>query len=130
MKDVELKETKALPASDGTVVTTAIDLMNSSRGYFLGDIDCIITAPALSTSELPDADTATYKLEESADDSSFSDLLTSVIAQVGASGAGAAAATKTIRLPKKVKRYVRLSVTTAGTSGDCSGKSMTLELAM
>lgn len=130
MKDTELKETKALPAEDGTVTTTAIDLGNSSDGDFMGDVDCIITAPALTTTELPDDDTATYKLEESADNSSFSDLRTAVITQTGASGAGAATATETIRLPKDVKRYVRLSVTTAGTSGDCSGKSMTLELAV
>lgn len=130
MKDTLLKQTKALPASDGTVVTTAIDLMNGTNGDFLGDVDCIATAPVLTTTELPDDDTATYKLEDSADNSTFADLQTGVITQTGADSSGAAAATATVRLPKDVSRYVRLSVTTAGTSGDCSGKSMTLELAV
>ena len=127
--DADLVQTKALPASAGDASTTAFDLGAAQANQdFLADCEMLVSAPALTTTQMPDTKTATYKVEESADNITFATLLAAVISQVGAAGAGAAAATKRIRLPVNVKRYARLTVTTGAAAGDCSGATMSVAL--
>jgi len=127
--DATLEKSIALPASDGSVYTASIDL-GAALGDrdFVAECELLINAPVLTTTELPDDDTATYKLQHSTDDSTFTTLSDAILVQTGASSAGAAAASVRARIPTDAARYIRLAVTTAGTSGDCSGKSATLKL--
>jgi hypothetical protein len=130
LKDLTLKETKALPAAAGAVNLDSIDTQNGPNGSLDG-VDLILTAPALNATELPSAKTMTYKLQDSADDSSFSDVngYEQICKQTGGTSGAAAAETVRITLPPTIGRYIRV-VATGGTGiGDCSGSSMTVELA-
>lgn len=129
--DANLKETKALGTSDATVTTTGFDLgAIAARGAFLADCELEIQAPILTTTELPNSDTNTYSVETD-DNSGFSSakiIADKVILQTGAGGTGAAAVTERFRLPSNCERYVRVKSVLAGTTGDCSGKSMIVSL--
>jgi hypothetical protein len=130
MKDGLLKKTAALPAAAGSTSTAGIDLEEGTRGDFLANCEFLLTAPALTTTQLPDTKTMTYKLEHDTD-SAFGTATTiaaSVITQTGAGGAGAAGSTFRFRAATTVKRYVRATATGGAAIGDCSAASMTLEL--
>ncbi len=133
IRDAELEEIIAMPTADGTVSTAGIDLgaVLSADDYLADASELMIVAPALNTTMLPDADTATYKLEMD-DDVAFGSAVdvygSDVLVQTGAGAAGAAAATKRVRLPSDGKRYVRLTCTLAGTTGDASAVDMELRL--
>jgi hypothetical protein len=127
IKDALLVQTVALPAADGAVYTTAFDLGAGTQD-FVADCSVQIVAPALATTPLPDADTMIYAVQDSADNSTFTNLVNAVITQTGAGAAGAATATQLVRLPLDVLRYVRVSATGAGTIGDCSGSSLTARI--
>ncbi|MBA7711874.1 hypothetical protein ES703_120841 [subsurface metagenome] len=134
-KDATLIETKALPAADGSVSSAAFDLGGVGKQDFVAACDLKVTAPVLTTTELPDADTMIYKVETSADDSTYVTLYGAVITQTGAGGAGAATTNIVVPLRGRIdstsgnlRRYVRVTATGAGTIGDCSGKELTAEL--
>lgn len=120
-------EAWALGTSDGTTQSAAIDLGPlSARGVREADIELEIVAPALNTTQLPDADTCTYSIE-SDDNSGFSSaaiVADKVLVQTGAGGAGAATATLRLRIPPQVERYIRVKAILAGTTGDCSGANV------
>lgn len=129
LKDALLKVTKTLPASATTATSSAIDLGHGSRGDWLATIEFKLSAPAVLTTELDDDDTLTYDIiqGDSSDlTSSPTTVYPGVIVQTGAGAAGAIAATKTVRLPIDVKRYVGVKATKTG-SDDASAKSMTFE---
>lgn len=129
VKDVALKVTKALPNGAASITTDGFDLGHSTRGDFLANCELLISAPAVTTTELGDTQTLTYHVEHD-DDPAFgtvATLMSSVIVQTGAGGAGAAAATAYRRLPVDVKRYVRVKATKAGAS-NASTSSVTAEL--
>jgi len=133
VKDASFVETKALGTADGTVATDGMDLgALSARGARLeqGDCELKIEAPALNTTQLPNADTNTYSIETDEDVAFGSPkvLADKVIVQTGAGGAGAAAVTARFRLPSDCERYVRVKSVLAGGTGDCSGASMTASL--
>ena len=128
VKDEALKVTKALPNGAATVYSDGLDLGHGSRGDFLAAADFKVSAPALTTAQLPDTKTIVYSIQHD-DDAAFgtaADLYPGVIVQTGADGAGAAAATFTARLPVDVKRYVRVKAVNSG-AGDASGASLTFE---
>lgn len=129
IKDTLLKVTKALPNGAASTTSDGIDLGHGTRGDFVAPCELKISAPALGVTPLPDAKTMIFIVEHD-DASNFSGvatLLDRVIIQTGAGGAGAAAATKTVRLPVDTKRYVRVKAT-GSASGDASGSSFTAEL--
>jgi len=131
LKDADLIVTKALPATDGAVNTDAIDLgAPSARADLVAGCELLVEAPALTTTELPDADTMTYKVEMDTTSafSSATTLADSLILQTGAGGAGAAAASARLKLPTDCERYIRVVATGAGGIGDASGKSVTASL--
>jgi len=129
VKDTALKVTKALPNGAATVYSDGIDLGHGSKGDFLANAEFKVSAPALTTAQLPDTKTMTYTLQhdDAAGFGTVADLLPGVIVQTGAGGAGAAAATFTIRLPVDVKRYVRVKAV-GSAAGDASAASMTFEV--
>lgn len=129
--DAQLKETLALGTADGTVQTTGFDLgALTARGARLADCELKISAPALTTTELPDADTCTYSIETD-DNSSFSSakiVNAAILVQTGAGGAGADAAAVRFKPPSDCERYIRVKAILAGGTGDCSGSSLTASL--
>ena len=128
--DAVLKATDALPASSTTVNGTAIDLGDAmtGRGARRDDCELLLSAPVLSTTQLPDGNTAKYSIQGSllANFATVVPLATTVLTQTGAGGAGAAASSARIKLPSDCPRYVRASVITV--SGNCALASMILAL--
>jgi hypothetical protein len=97
--------------------TASFDLEQATGG----DIEAVVfqlAAPALATAELSDTKVVTYKLEDSADNSSWASVDPLIqTTQTGAGGAGAAAKTIRFRLPANTRRYVRIAQTASATPG-------------
>ncbi len=135
VQDASLKQTQALPAAASTsTACTGFDLMNNAvvagQAAIVGRFELQITAPALSTTELPDTKTCTYSIEH-ADTSNFASpvvLADKVILQTGAGGVGAAAVTAQFRLPTTVKRYVRVKASLGANTTDSSSASFIAQL--
>lgn len=129
LRDKQHENTTALPDGAAAVNCDGFDLDQTTSGDFLAQCEIEISAPALTTGELGDADTMTYAVyHDSASDFGSEALLADkIIVQTGAGGAGAAAATARFRLPTDVSRYVRIKATNSA-AGDASGKSMTTRL--
>jgi len=131
MRDAELVETVALPdGANKSVVSDPIDLGTTSRGDHVALCEFVVSAPALTTTMLPNSKTMTYLLEHD-DDPAFGGaetLADNLIVQTGAGSAGAAAATKRFRAPINCKRYVRLKVTSGADVTDSSTKTAELAL--
>lgn len=129
VRDNLLKVTKALPNGAASIVSDAFHLGHSATGTFLTPCELVLEAPALAVGELANGATMTYELEHDTDPA-FGTATTfdrQVIVQTGAGGAGAAAATKRVRLPTDVKPYVRVKATNSA-AGNASGKSLTARL--
>ena len=126
VKDATLQESKALPASAGDVSTDSFDL--GAAAQKLARCELELSVPALGATPLPNGETVTYKLEDSADDSSFATVQDSVVVQTGAAGAGAAAVVDRIGIPSNIRQYVRVTATLSGGGADASASSMTLSL--
>jgi hypothetical protein len=131
LKDAALKLTRALPNGAASVTTaTAIDLgQSTSLGAAPTEAEFLLTAPALTTTELPDTVTMKYDviMSDNSDLSSPVTLYATVITQTGAGAAGAAAATFRFDIPSDAKRYLGFKATNSG-AGNASGKSATLEV--
>lgn len=127
LADKQLSVTQALPNGAATVNGASIDLQNGPRGDFLAHCQVELAAPALVVGDLANSSTMTYKLEDSADNSSFATVFDAVCVQTGAGGVGAAAETVNIRLPTTIRRYIRITATNSN-SGDASDKSYTWRL--
>ena len=129
IKDDTLKNSKTLPSGAATVQDAGFDLGHGSRGDFLANCELQIEAPLLATGELGDGATMIYHVYHS-DNSDYSSeelLCGNVLTQTGAGGAGAAAATKQVRLPVDVKRYVRCKAVNSA-AVDASAKSFVSRL--
>lgn len=126
-RDASLSVTKTLPGSATTVYSDPINLDLTSKADFLVDGEFLIEAPALAVGQLADAETVNYFLQDSADEAFSSPRVLSgnMITQTGASGAGAAAASRRVRPPTDVQSYVRLGMVKTG-STNASSKSGTL----
>jgi hypothetical protein len=129
LADVELTVTKALPNGAATIYTDGIDLGKSANGLHLAECELEISAPALVVGDLADAATMKYSVEMDTDSAfgSITALFADILTQTGAGGAGAAAATKRVRLPSDVERYIRVKAVNSG-AGDASDKSVTAKL--
>ncbi|MCC6425126.1 MAG: hypothetical protein IT447_16755 [Phycisphaerales bacterium] len=92
----------------------------------------LLTAPAVTTAQLPDAKTFTYAVihSDNADLSSPATLFPTVVVQTGAAGAGAAGASWRGKIPSTARRYIGFSITPAASgTGDASAATATLEVA-
>lgn len=129
MRDAALRVAMPLGEDDSEVQSDPIDLGLTSRSDFVAHCEVLVTAPALATGELGDTNTMTYAIEHSdTEDFALHEVLfPQVLVQTGAGGAGAAAATKRVRLPSNVKRYIRLTALNSANL-DASAKAATLAL--
>lgn len=129
LKDVSLKLTAALPdgATTSTVASTIDTGVTTAQGQTPPEVELLLTAPALTTGELPDAVTVTYNILTAANStlSGNSTLISSAIVQTGSTGA--AAATYRFRIPTTAARYIGFNAVGSG-NGTRSGKSATLEV--
>lgn len=126
IKDANLIKTDALPNGAATTDGTSIQVTDGSKP-FLADAELLIEAPLLGTTPLPDTETMTYDVQDSADDSTFADIASGVLVQTGAGGAGDAAAEFRYRLPTNVRKFIRVQATNSG-AGDASGSDMTTSI--
>lgn len=134
LTDAALQTSTALPSAAGAVTGTATDLMHSVFGDQDQRMEWEIDAPALNTTQLPNAATVAYAVMMSNSNTMSNAVLIydNVIIQTGAGGAGAAAATARFRLPfqpgglNAALRYLAIRATTANTPGNCALASMTL----
>lgn len=116
MRDELLTKITALPNGATGVNGGSIDLHVIS-GDFWSQLEAIAEIAALTTTQLGDTQTITYKIEHSDDNASFSTLFASIAVQTGAGGAGAAGTgLLRFKLPANVKRYIRLVATKTGAS--------------
>ncbi len=130
LKDTQVKGTRALPSAASTTVDgAAIDLGHGASGDYLAQSEFKVSAPAVTTTMVPDTRTMTYSIihSDNSDLSSPSVLISSIITQTGAGGAGAAAASATFRVPLDVKRYLGVRIVSGISTTDSSAVSATLE---
>lgn len=129
LKDKLLRTVHALPNGANTTNGAGLDLGLTSRSEFVANSEAVVSAPALTTTELGDTQTVTYHLyHDTAVGFGSETLLATLGLQTGAGGAGAAAAEFRLKLPSTVKRYLRLKTVKVGAS-NASTASATLELA-
>jgi len=126
-RDAALTTTKACPAAGANHNTATLDLKSTTAGAFADSVEVEIVIPALPS--LADGKTLTVKLQDSADNSSYTDIPElAAFVVTGASGAGSAKATRVIRLPSSAKRYLQANLAVADGGGDNTGKSVTVSL--
>lgn len=124
VQDAQLILTTALPDGSTGTSSAGIDLGHGTNGDFLADVEFLLTAPALTTTEQPDDKTLIYKVEHDTDSAfgTVATLISNLLTQTGAGAAGAAAATARFRVPTTVNRYIRVTAT-GSASGDSTTKS-------
>jgi hypothetical protein len=137
VQDALLSVSIALPNGANTVNSPVIDLGSnegipesaaptSEQDYLIRG-ELLISAPALTASQLPNSQTMTYSVQMCASSGFGSGVQTysTPLVQTGAASAGAAAATARVRPASNALRYWRLSVVNSG-SGNASGVSGTM----
>lgn len=127
LQDASLVKTKALPAASAANATDAIDLGQTTLGPAADDIEVEISIPA--TPALVDDKTITLTLKDSADNSTYAAIpAVATLVQTGAGGAGAAAASRRVKLPPSTRRYLRLDAAVLAAGGDNTAVSYTLKV--
>ena len=124
LRDASLVVTKACPAANANHNSGTIDL-GVSPGAVTQFVELEIAIPALPS--LAADKTLTVKVQDSADDSTYADVaeLASFVV-TGVSTSGSAAATRTLRMPSTIKRYVQVNLAVAASGGDNTAKSVTI----
>lgn len=130
VSDAKMDVSRALPNGAANVTTNALDLQQTSRGDFVANAELVISAPAMNTTQMPDAKTMKYDIihSDNADLSSPTTLIAAAITQTGAGGVGCAAATYRWKPPTNVKRYIGVKAT-GSASGDSTTATMGVKLA-
>jgi hypothetical protein len=118
LKDANLHLEKYLPAAAATNYSDSLDLGSASPGMSVEDTELRVTIPALPNNT-DSSKTTTLTLQDSADDSSFADVDPLHQIQIaGVASTGSAAATKRLRLPSTIRRYVRFAQAVPSGAGD------------
>ena len=126
-RDALLSVTKALPAAGANNDSGSIDL-GSPTPIVVGDsIEVEVALPALAN--LVKDKTVTCTLHDSADNTTFAAItgLSTLVVTGGDSG-GAAAASRVVRLPSSVKRYIRVNTAVLTDGGDNTASSVKLSV--
>ena len=131
LRDAQLKITRALPNGAATVFAApGIDTQKGTTGQNAGVEEWILKAPAMNTTEMPDAKTMIYSIlmdtVEPIDGSSVI-LMPNVITQTGAGGAGCAAAEYRFRLPSDAQKLISFKAV-GSAAGNATTASATLEV--
>jgi hypothetical protein len=122
-----LKATTALPAAAAQANSASIDLEQVAISPVNEAFAVKVSVPALPS--LANSTTATFKLQDSADDSSFDDIPElAALVMTGGGGVGAPAAERSYRLPDTARRYLRLNQAVAADGGNNTAVSSTLQL--
>lgn len=122
-RDAALRQTIALPAAPGTVLTANIDtgIRTARASFVMDDIEAVLKIPPMTVVQVPDTKTITLVIE-SAIDTGFTviDTLRQLVL-TGAGGLGLPGGNEVrISLPSDVKRYLRGKVIAGALTGDCS----------
>lgn len=124
IRDTNLSVTKALPAAAATNYSDSIDLIDSAPGIKMRNAQVEVAIPDVPA--LIDAKTITATLQDSADDSTFTDIPTlAPIVITGVDTPGADGVTRKFKLPEDVRRYIRLKQVVLTGGGDNTGVSTT-----
>jgi hypothetical protein len=113
------------------VSSGSIDTGVRSNNAMMQGVELLLTAPALTTGQLPDGKTFTYAIvhSDNADLSASVALDPAAIVQTGAGGVGAAGASVRFKTPSILARYIGFTVTpSASGTGDASGATATLAM--
>lgn len=115
--DANLTKTKALPAAAAANYTDSVDLGSTVLGPVADMIELEVFIPA--TPALVDAKTIILTVKDSADDATFTAIPSlATLIQTGADSAGAAAATRRVRLPVTTRQYLRVDAAVLTGGGD------------
>lgn len=117
--DSEFIASLAVPAAAANGQTAALDL-----GSAAGNCELLLTIPALAN--LASGKTVTAKLQESDDNSSFSDAKWAPSLSVSGAEGGGKADELRVAIPSTAKRYIRAHVETAAEAGDNTASKVTL----
>lgn len=123
IRDSDLIISKAIPAQNTNEDSSALAIGAS----FPEGVQVEVAVPA--TPSLADGQTITVTLQDSADNSSFAaipELETLVV--TGGGGTGAAAATRTVRLPPSARKFIRMNIAASATAGNNTAVSATLSM--
>ena len=132
VRDAQLALSLAGPSAASTTVTSAaIDTGETTANAVQPRaFDLLLTAPALTTTILPDTKTMTYNII-AADDSALSVNVTTLVAgaivQTGAGGAGAVKATYRYTIPTVCQRYIGFTMVSGANTTTAAGVTATLE---
>ncbi|WP_009960130.1 hypothetical protein [Verrucomicrobium spinosum] len=127
IRDTQLKVSKVLPAANANNNTDPIDLIADNPGINARGYEAEIVVDVLPS--LVDTKKVTVTVQDSADGTNFAaipELATVVL--TGAGGVGAAAVTRTVKLPQTVRRYIRLNTAVEAAGGDNTAKSVALSI--
>lgn len=126
LKDAKLRAVTALPAAAANNSSASIDL--GPKPYpTIETIQARIGIPATTT--LVDDKDITFKIQDSADNSTFADVAALAPFIVGGkTGNGSDAAERVVSLPPSVRRYVRVNAAVEASGGNNTPTSYTFEL--
>lgn len=124
-EDANFSITRVLPAQNTNANSASFDLEDASP-QLVGEVaELLLELPATTCAT---GQTITFTIQDSADNSSFAAVTgLSTIVLTGVSNA-TAALSRPIRLPRDVRRYVRINVAMSATTGDLTAFSATLKL--
>jgi hypothetical protein len=124
-QDAHLSKSKALPAAAGSVQTDAIKI-GSVGEPLLTPLELRISAPGLSTAQLPNANTAVYAILHG-DTPDTLEWVATIGVQTGAGGEGAPGAEYRYRPPHNLKPFVAAKCTT-NAAANASAAAMQLDV--
>lgn len=125
LADALLQASIALPNGAATVVSPAIDLqVLDGSSEFQAQTELRVAVPALTVTQLPNTQTMTYDVIESANADLSSPVVVAagVFVQTGSGGAGAVVGSFRYRPASNASRYLGYRATNSG-SGNCSSVS-------
>lgn len=123
IQDALFVVTRALPAADGTVTSSDIDLKADAMKP--ENVELHITVPALTATHLPNADTLTITVQAGAAATPTTALFS---LPVITGSTGYAGNTFKFRLPPDCPRYLNVKFVAAGGTGDISAVNATVKL--
>jgi hypothetical protein len=127
--DALLITSVALPVGANTVTSAGIDLQTDANSQFLPNGELLVSAPALTVTQLPNTQTIQYSVVTSANANMSNPTVVDLngMTQTGAGGAGAAASSFRFKPASNTQRYIAIRAVNSG-SGDCSSASVTMQL--